>query len=147
MIRHIRSIALAVVLAGCAAPLAQGGAGAQDASAQRQLWERQQMDDYRFTLTRECFCLGRGPFQVTVRDGRVAEIRDPQTRAAVPENEAVGVITIEQLFDRIAEAQANGEHTAIEYHPTLSYPTLAEIGSLAADAGIRYHVSDVTRLE
>jgi anaerobic selenocysteine-containing dehydrogenase len=147
MTRRIRSVLFAFALAGCAAPLAQGGAGAQDASAQRRQWERQGMDDYRFTFTRECFCLGRGPYQLTVRDGRVAEIRDPQTGAAVSAEEAVGVMTIEQLFDRIAEAQANGEHTAIEYHPTLGYPTVAEIGTLANDAGTRYHVSDVTRLE
>jgi anaerobic selenocysteine-containing dehydrogenase len=147
MIRRIRSIACALVLAGCAAPLTQGGAGAQDVSARRQVWAQQGMDDYRFVLTRECFCLGRGPMQVTVRDGRVAGVRDPQTGAEIPEQEAVGALTIEALFDRIAEAQANGEHTAIAYHPTLGYPTLAEIGSLAADAGIRYHVSDVARLE
>ncbi|HEY0016984.1 MAG TPA: DUF6174 domain-containing protein [Longimicrobium sp.] len=147
MIRRIRSIALALVLAGCAAPLAQAGAGAQDASAQRQRWNQQGMDDYRFVLTRECFCLGRGPVQVTVRDGRVAAVRNPQTGAEVPEQEAVGALTIDALFDRIAEAQANGEHTVIEYHPTLGYPTVAEIGTLANDAGTRYHVTDLARLE
>lgn len=146
MIRHIRSIALALVLAGCAAPLAQGGAGAQDVSAQRQTWARQGMDDYRFVLTRECFCLGRGPMQVTVRDGRVAEVRDPQTGAPVDEQTAALAPTIEGLFDRIAEAQANGEHTAIEYHPRLGYPTTAEIGTLANDAGTRYHVADLAPL-
>ena len=147
MIRHIRSLLFALALAGCAAPLAQGGAGAQDASAQRRLWTQQGMDDYRFVLTRECFCLGRGPVAVTVRDGRVAGVRDPQTGAAVPDESAVGVITIDQLFDRIAEAQANGEHTQVEYHPTLGYPVAAEIGTLANDAGTRYLVSDVRRLE
>lgn len=147
MIRHIRSIALALVLAGCAAPLAQGGAGAQDASAQRRLWTQQGMDDYRFVLARECFCLGRGPMQVTVRDGRVAEVRDPQTGTPVDEQTASVVLTIDGLFDRIAEAQANGEHTAVKYHPTLGYPVNAEIGTLANDAGTRYLVSDVARLE
>lgn len=147
MIRRIRSLALALVLAGCAAPLSQAPAGAQDASAQRRVWERQGMDDYRFVLSRECFCLGRGPVQVTVRDGRVVETRNPQTGAPLSAEEAVGALTIEALFDRIAEAQANGEHTAAEYHPTLGYPAVVEIGSLAADAGIRYHVSDVARLD
>lgn len=147
MTRRIRSVLFAFALAGCAAPLAQGGAGAQDASAQRQLWERQRMDDYRFVLTRECFCLGRGPVQVIVRDDRVAETRDPQTGAAISGDAAIGVMTIDQLFDRIAEAEANGEHTEVQYHPTLGYPTDAVIGTLANDAGTRYHVADVTRLE
>jgi hypothetical protein len=105
------------------------------------------MDDYRFVLTRDCFCLGRGPVVVTVRDGRVAETRDPQTGQPVSTDQAIGVMTIDELFDRIAEAQANGEYTDVEYHPTLGYPTVAEIGTLANDAGTRYHVSDVTRLE
>lgn len=147
MTRRIRSLLFAFALAGCAAPIAQGGAGAQDASAQRRLWERQGLDDYRFTLTRECFCLGRGPVQVIVRDDRVAETRNPQTGAIVTGDEAVGALTVDDLFDRILEAQANGEETAIEYHPTLGYPTVAGIGSLAADAGIRYHITDLTRLD
>ena len=146
MIRGIRTLLFAVALAGCAAPLTRADAGAQNASAERRLWAQQRMDDYRFTFSRECFCLGRGPMVVTVRDGRVVDTRDPQTGRPLPENEAVGVMTIDQLFDRIAEAQAKGEHTDVEYHPTLGYPTDAEIGPLANDAGIRYHVSDLQRL-
>lgn len=146
MIPRIRSLLFAVALAGCAAPLTQADAGAQDAYAQRRLWERQGMDDYRFVFSRDCFCLGRGPVLVTVRDGRVAETRNPQTGQPVSTEEATGVMTIDALFDRIAEAQANGEYTDIEYHPTLGYPTDAEIGTLANDAGVRYHVTNVQRL-
>jgi hypothetical protein len=146
MIRRIRSLLFAVALAGCAAPLTQADAGAQDASAQRRLWERQAMGDYRFVFSRDCFCLGRGPLLVTVRDGRVTETRDPQTGQPVATDQAVGVMTIDELFDRIVQAQASGEYTDIEYHPTLGHPTVAEIGTLANDAGTRYHVSEVQRL-
>lgn len=146
MIRRIRPLLFAVALAGCAAPLTQADADAQNPSAERRRWAQQQMDDYRFVFSRECSCLGRGPMVVTVRDGRVVEARDPQTGQPLPADPAVGVMTIDELFDRIAEARENGEYTDVEYHPTLGYPTVAEIGTLANDAGVRYHLSDVQRL-
>jgi hypothetical protein len=147
MIRRTWFLLLALTLTACVPPAVSQGGGAGDAAAQRRVWARQQLDDYRFVLQRECFCLGRGPVVVIVRDGRIAELRDPQTGQPAGENAIVDPMTVDELFDRILQAQASGEPTDVEYHPTLGYPTVAEIGTLAADAGIRYHVTELAPLE
>jgi hypothetical protein len=145
MIRLIRSFAPLLVLAACAAPLA-GPAGSRSAS--RQLWERQGLDDYRYTYSVVCFCPQRGPVQVTVRDRRIAEVRNnTQSNERVAGDAQLQVLTVDELFDRIEEAQANGTYTKVEYHPRLGYPLSAEIGTLANDAGTQYLISDLTPID
>jgi hypothetical protein len=145
MIRLIRSFAPLLVLAACAAPLA-GPAGSRSAS--RELWERQGIDDYRYTYSVVCFCPERGPVQVTVRDGRIAEVQNnAQSDARVSGDAQLQVLTVEELFDRIEEAQANGTYTKVEYHPSLGYPLSAEIGTLANDAGTQYLIADLTPID
>lgn len=144
MIRLIKSLAPAVLLAACAVPMV---GGARDGSASRQLWERQGLDDYRYTYSVVCFCPERGPVRVTVRDGRVAEVQpaaDPNARVAG--GAQLQVLTVDEVFDRIEEAEANGTFTKIEYHPSLGYPTSAEIGTLANDAGTVYQISELEPL-
>lgn len=144
MIRLIRSLAPLLVLAACAAPLA-GAAGSRSAS--RELWERQGIDDYRYTYSVVCFCPLRGPVQVTVRDGRVAEVQNAPSDARVAGDAQLEVLTVDELFDRIEEAQANGTYTKVEYHPRLGYPLSAEIGTLANDAGVQYLISDLAPID
>lgn len=143
MIRLIRSLAPAVLLAACAAPMV---GGALDGSASRQLWERQGIDDYRYVYSVVCFCPERGPVRVTVRDGRVADVQNADPNARVAGGAQLQVLTVDEVFDRIEEAEANGTPTKIEYHPQLGYPTSAEIGTLANDAGTVYMISDLSPL-
>jgi hypothetical protein len=144
MTRLIRSLAAVLVLSACATPLA-GGTGGESAS--RQLWEQQGIDDYRYVYSVVCFCPERGPVQVTVRDGRVTEVQTTAASSArVSGTAQLQVLTVDELFDRIEEAQANGTYTKVEYHPRLGYPTSAEIGTLANDAGTQYLISNLTPL-
>lgn len=144
MIRLIRSFAPVLLLAACAAPLARGS----DAGLlPREKWERQGMDDYRYVYSLGCFCPDRGPVHVTVRDGQIAEVRRGDSSARVAGDAQLEVLTVDQLFDRIAEAQASGTYTRVEYHPQLGYPTSAEIGTLANDAGVRYLIADLAPLD
>src|SRR5688500_13473280 len=118
MIRLIRLLAPVLLLSACAKPLI----GGSDSDApNRQLWQRQGIDDYRYTYSVVCFCPERGPVRVTVRDGRIAEVQnaDPNARVAGPAQ--LQVLTVDDVFDRIEEAEANGTHTSIQYHPTLGY--------------------------
>jgi hypothetical protein len=145
MIRLIRSFVPLLVLAACAAPLA-GPTGSRSAS--RELWERQGIDDYRYTYSVVCFCPQRGPVQVTVRDGRIAEVQNnAQSDARVAGDAQLQVLTVDELFDRIEEAQANGTYTKVEYHPSLGYPLSTEIGTLANDAGTQYLIADLTPID
>lgn len=145
MIRLIRSLAPALLLAACAAPVVAGGpAGGESAS--RALWERQGIDDYTYTYSRVCFCPDRGPVRVTVRDGRVAGVERAASTERVAGDAQLEVLTVDDLFDRIEEAQANGTYTKVEYHLRLGYPVSAEIGTLANDAGVQYLISDLAPL-
>ena len=123
------------------APAAQG-----DLAAARRLWARQGTDDYRYRFSRQCFCLGRGPVVVEVRDGRVAQVQSVEGGGPAEET-APHVLTVEQLFDRIAEAQRGGEHTSVQYDAARGFPVRAEIGSLAADAGIVYEIGELAPLQ
>jgi hypothetical protein len=144
MIRLIRSLAPVLLLAACGTPL---GGGSHDGSAARLRWERQGIDDYRYVYRLVCFCPESQPVQVTVHDGQVtsAESADPNTRIAEGEQMLV-VLTVDEVFDEIEYAVENGTRTDVEYHPQLGYPTSAEIGTLATDAGVRYLISDLVPL-
>jgi hypothetical protein len=123
----------------------QGVAG--NAAQQRQVWKGKGIDDYRFAYSRLCFCLQRGTVQVTVRDGRVTDVRQVESGQPVP-REAWGEFpTVDQLFDGIAAAQARNDYTAIAFHPTLGYPVEAEIGTLANDAGVRHVLSGLVPID
>ncbi|HEX5871519.1 MAG TPA: DUF6174 domain-containing protein [Longimicrobium sp.] len=143
MIRLIRSLAPALLLAACAAPLVGGG---DEDSLSRRRWEGQGIDDYRYVYDAVCFCAERGPVQVTVRDGRVVEVANADPNARVAGGATRQVLTVDELFDRIEEAEANGTYTKVEYHPRLGYPTSAEIGTLANDAGTLYRITDLVPL-
>lgn len=144
MTRLIRSIAPLVLMCACSTPLTGSGGGL---SLSRQLWERQGIDDYRFVYTRVCFCPDHGPVLVTVRDDRVVEVRDAATGNPVPSTFTLRAPTVDELFDWIGEAEARGDYLAVEYHPRMGYPTSAEIGTLANDAGSRHLVGDLVPLE
>jgi Family of unknown function (DUF6174) len=160
MLRLSRGLAAAVLslsaLAACA-PQARSGdpdppppptsAAQGDLAAARQLWASQETDDYRYRFSRQCFCLGRGPVVVEVRDGRVASVRDAESGGPPAEDAGTYVLTVEQLFERIAEAQRGGEATSVSYDPVRGFPVRAEIGSLAADAGVVYEIGELAPLQ
>lgn len=80
-----------------------------DLAANRQRWQAQGPEDYRFTYTRQCFCppQARGPFEVTVRDGKVETVTykgegEPMER---PLSEYQ---TVEDLFAVLADAYDRG---------------------------------------
>lgn len=114
---------------------------------QRTVWEAQSIDDYRFAYHRVCFCLQRGTVQVTVRDGRVTDVRQVENGRAVPRESWGEFLTVDGLFEEIAQAQARSDYTAVKFHPTLGYPVEAEIGTLANDAGVRHILSGLTRID
>ncbi len=114
---------------------------------QRQVWEGQGIDDYRFAYSRLCFCLQRGTVQVTVRDGRITDVRQVESGQPVPRDAWGEFPTVDGLFDGIIAAQARDDYTSIKYHPTLGYPVEAEIGTLANDAGVRHMLSGLARID
>jgi hypothetical protein len=144
MTRLIRALAPVLLLAACANPL---GGSKEDASAARQKWDRQGIDDYRYVYSALCYCPRQGPVQVTVHDGQITSVESADPAAGIVSgDEQLVVVTVDELFDRIEEAEETGTFTDVEYHPQLGYPTSAEIGTTANDAGVRYVISDLVPL-
>lgn len=155
MLRRARPLALAFTLALAATACSRNDvlvdpepvAGIPgDVARQRQVWNGQGLDDYRFAYARTCFCLNRGTVQITVRDGRVVDVLRIDGGDPVPPESWAEYPTVDALFDRIAQARAAGEFTEVTFHPTLGYPVEATIGTLANDAGTRHTLSGLEPL-
>lgn len=112
--RRLTALGLGLLVAGCA------GAGPAEIEGvegelerARQRWEAAGLADYRWTVTRNCFCIdeSRGPAVVTVRDGAVTAVEtvdggrpvDPMYRDLFP--------SVEGLFAVIEDALARGAAT------------------------------------
>lgn len=145
----LRPIALALLLlAGCATD-PRGGA-VEGLAEHRARWEAQRIESYRFDFEQQCFCAREQvqPVTIEVRSGRVARVVSRESGAEIPLGPPLQWPTVPELFDRIAEAEEEGvEPRVIRYDPRLGYPSHVEIGSLAADAGIVYTVSDLGPLD
>lgn len=111
----------------------------------RARWSAADTTDYRFTLQRSCECLPEwsAPTEVTVRDGLVvsATIED----GPAPEGAA---LTIEELFNAIADALDEPVPSAVTYDPELGYPidVQLDLEAIAVDGGLSLTVSDLERL-
>jgi hypothetical protein len=149
--RPFRALPLAALLLALAACAGAGRAAdpLAEVRSARATWAAQELRSYRFDFERQCFCVREAvePVTVEVREGAVHEVRARATGEVMPGGDAVPWYTIEQLFDQIEEAQAAGtQPVRVEYHRR-GHPTEIEIGSLAADAGVRYIVGDPRPLE
>ncbi|HEX2187679.1 MAG TPA: DUF6174 domain-containing protein [Longimicrobiaceae bacterium] len=133
-------------LAACAELLRSDGPPvAGGVLEQRAKWEAQRLDDYRFVVSRSCFCTEEAtrPARVEVRNGRVARVTGVESGREL--DPSLG-FTIDQLFGWIAAAEAEGTYVTAAYHPRLGYPTGAVIGTLANDAGTAYSLGGLEPL-
>lgn len=142
MLRSIRLIAAALVLAACDMPTESEGVTPipGEPSLQRQLWERQDIDDYRYVFGRTCFCEELPLVSVRVRDGQVVDVRVASTGRPLDRDRWDEIPTVDQVFDFIAQAEARDEAADVKYHPTLGYPMRVMLGDLAVDAGVNYYL-------
>lgn len=145
MIRRI--LLLAVALAACDTPTDSATPVPGDPDVQRQVWERQQIDDYRYTYSRLCFCGPLRAVRVEVRNGEVVDVREAESGRLVDRNRWNEVATVDALFDRIFQAEELEDYTDVSYHPTLGYPMRAELGTMANDAGVRYTIDHLRSLD
>ena len=92
-------------------------------------WRSQGIDDYEFVLRRLCFCGGgTNPARVVVRDGLRLSVTDTTTGEPIPAQFAQYYLTVEELFDFIADAIERRAHSIdVEYHAAFGYPTSIRI--------------------
>jgi Family of unknown function (DUF6174) len=73
--------------------------------AHRAQWQSQGVDSYEFVLRRLCYCGGgTTPATVVVRNGQRVSVTDVETGMPIAENFAQYYLTIDELFDFIADA-------------------------------------------
>lgn len=111
----------------------------------RQLWNRQKINNYRYRVSNSCFCLPdfRGPLIIEVRNGITKSITNAQTGKRVNPDLLQQYSTIPKLFNLIRNTINSGEsELTVVYNSQLGYPTQINIGNLAADAGIFTTISN-----
>lgn len=141
------ALVLVLALSAACTRTAPAGDGPPQGESPAARWEAQGLRSYRFDFERHCFCVREAtePVTITVRDGAVAEVRSRRTGAVVTPSENVTWPTVDELLRQVAEAEASGTEARVRYHES-GYPAEIEIGSLAADAGVRFTVASLVPL-
>jgi hypothetical protein len=96
----------------------------------QRLWNRQNISNYRYTLTRNCFCTteARGPVIIEVRNRRTSSVTSVATGQRVNPELFQKYDTIPRLFNVIKDAIAKkASSLTVQYNSTLGYPTQINI--------------------
>jgi hypothetical protein len=137
---------MALVSFGCSTGASSDADEPGDLAAAQQRWEAAALMDYRFDFQQQCFCVREQvqPVTIDVRDGRISRVVSRETGEDVAAVQGLQWRTIPDLFRVISEARQSGVTPLIvQYDPQLGYPVRIEAGSLAADAGVIYAVSNL----
>ena len=133
-------IASVVMLSGATCTGMTGPDG--DVGGHRARWQARRITTYQFDFHQSGFFIAcTGP---SVRVHVTAGVVDSATDLATgqPVNSLTCWPTIDQLFDRAAQAQQANSLTDIQYDPALDYPTHIEIAGLP-DASGSYSASNL----
>ncbi|WP_242051660.1 DUF6174 domain-containing protein [Nostoc sp. FACHB-280] len=96
----------------------------------RRLWNQQNIRNYRYTLSRSCFCApaARGPVIITVRNGITASITTTTGEPVSNPEFFERYKTIPKLFNVIADAIARrADNVEVTYNSQRGYPTQISI--------------------
>ena len=113
--------ALVLMLSACA--------GGSEVQQNREKWEGQNIDHYRFTVVVSCFCPFAGA-EVTyeVQNGQVVNelVQSDPDRQIDPVQASEfyqAYNTIEKVFDYVEQATNEADEITVEYDPTYGFPT------------------------
>ncbi|NNF29701.1 MAG: hypothetical protein HKN73_20930 [Gemmatimonadetes bacterium] len=118
----------------------------RDIERNRELWERQGMESYRYAVERLCFCGLAGPVRVTVVDGAVTERIFVQSGDPVPAEQADWYPTVEGLFSILFDAaQRNAHDIEVTYDPDTGVPLdiFIDYEQNVADEELGFQVTEV----
>ena len=111
-------------------PAAQTSNAAQQLQRNKQLWAKQKISNYRYTLRRSCFCLPKSsePMKIEVRNGKATSIVVASDGKPVNREYFNNHDSVAKLFQVVEDAIAKKAHRlSVTYHPTLGYPTKIDI--------------------
>lgn len=92
----------------------------------RRFWRRQRISNYRYTLSRSCFCLpeSRGPVIIEVRNGKTTSIKLAANGQPVNPELFQRYSKVPKLFRLIKDAISQKVSSLdVKYNPQLGYPT------------------------
>jgi hypothetical protein len=112
----------------------------------RTRWRAANITSYRVHVERSCFCRGREPVDIEVRNGVVTSVKVTETGADAPSEEWEWRPSIDAMFIQLGNALREGTPAQATFDATHGYPTTAIIGTLANDAGYQYSYSGLTVL-
>ncbi|MBD2213700.1 hypothetical protein H6G27_28105 [Nostoc linckia FACHB-104] len=96
----------------------------------RNLWNQQNILNYRYTFSNGCFCIpdARGPVVIEVRNGQTVSITSVATGQPVDPQFFQNYNTIPKLFNVIQDAiNRKASSLNVKYEPRLGYPTQIDI--------------------
>ncbi len=127
------SLVLAVaVLAGACGSSAVSSSQTRALEAAEERWMTSGISDYNLVVEYGCFCIREviGPFEVTVKNGEVAEVRfDGTVIELQPGMTPVEAFTVEGLFGEI-RSSLDADEITVSYHER-GNPTLIDIDRMA----------------
>lgn len=103
-----------------------GSNAQQQLDANRKKWDSLDIDDYAFTLQRNCFCRGDAirPINIEVRDGKIASATFADTGEAVPDDLDFNKLTVNDLFKEVQQAIKGGAaQVDVTYDKQYGFPT------------------------
>jgi hypothetical protein len=105
-------------------------------------WTARNVDDYTFTITRQCFCPMTDPIEVTVVDGVATQLTSNGQPVAVRDAQGIPK-TIAEVFSVVAGA-ADAAALTVEWDPAFGFPTSIQVDSIqnAVDDEFGYLVTD-----
>ena len=148
--RKVRALlpALAFV-AACAQPSSQPLTTQSELDAHRQQWDALDLENYRFTFERSCFCPpeSRPKVAITVKNGSVKSVHDARSGELLAEPPYS--YTVDDLFSVIQGAVDEGAETvSVTYDPQFGNPVDVYIDTHAnvADEEFSMAVRDLAEL-
>lgn len=119
----------------------------------RNLWNKQNISNYRYTFSNGCFCIpeARGPVIIEVRNGETKSITSVATGQPIENIELFqNYNTIPKLFNVIQDGIARkASNLDVNYSPKLGYPTQINIdyNSQIADEEIYLTIENFEELK
>ncbi|HLO83808.1 MAG TPA: DUF6174 domain-containing protein [Nostocaceae cyanobacterium] len=102
----------------------------QQLKVNQKLWNQQNISNYRYTLSRSCFCTpeARGPVVVEVRNGVTTSVTSVATGQPVDPELFKQYDSVPELFGVIKDAIARkASSLTVQYEPKFGYPTQISI--------------------
>ena len=125
-----------------------------DLTTNEKLWKDQKLQNYDFTLERQCFCPEdwRGPVNIEVRDGVAVSVAYVSDGTAVTEGKFDSVDTINKLFTLLNNAftgkgdfDQKADSVDVTYDEQMGYPIMLyiDVSQLMADEEQGYTVTNL----